>query len=356
MASERPTTLVTSLAGFWPHATQAAAERLSSSPVLDLRSTAMAPTPLIKAVVQEARRTPAPSLVTLLPERYEPDELRIAWSESDVPDDVQLGTLCAVVAADLVLDGLSNDSLVTSVDPYAQALDDRRIADLVARQIEQADAVLVTGRPEGDEPWEADQLRTLLRRLAPWASVRDIENGHVAELLGRPTRHRAPLIPTVRGLSGHAVGVHEPTPADGVVSCVFRQRRPFHPGRLYTALERVTGKVVRSRGHLWLASRPEMVLSWESASVLRIEGAGGWLADLPDAAWPQIHPERRIAATLDWDPYYGDRHHQLAFIGLDLDAEALTGALTSCLLTDEELSEGFEAWRELPDPFAFNPR
>ncbi|MEU4695260.1 GTP-binding protein [Actinoplanes sp. NPDC023714] len=352
MAPENMTTLVTPLAGFWPHATDAAAQRFDGSAVLDLRATGLAPQALITVVVKEARRAPAPSLVTLLPERYEPDELRIAWSESDVPEDVTLGMLCTAVAADLLLDGLADDNPVCSVDPYANALDDRRIADLVARQIEQADAVVVTGRPEGDEPWEADQIRTLVRRLAPWATVRD-EPG--ADLC-RPTSHRAPLMPVVRGLSGRSVGVHEPIAVDGVVASVFRQKRPFHPARLHTALEQITGRVIRSRGHFWLASRPEMVLSWESASVLRIEGAGGWLADLPDSSWPEVHPERRIAATLDWDPYYGDRHHQLAFIGVDLDAEALDRTLTACLLTDEELADGFEAWRELPDPFAFHPR
>ncbi|BBH68001.1 cobalamin biosynthesis protein CobW [Actinoplanes sp. OR16] len=351
MAPESTSTLVIPLAGFWPYATDAAVQRLDGVAVLDLRASGLAAQALIKVVVKEARRVGAPSVVTLLPERYEPDDVRIAWSESDVPDDVRLGMVCTAVAADQVLDGLANDNPVCSVDPYTHALDDRRIADLIARQIEQADAVIVIGRPEGDEDWESEQLRTLLRRLAPWATVRD----ELTAEIHRPTPHRTPLMPAIRGLSGHAVGIHEPMAVDGVVSCVFRQKRPFHPARLHTALERITGRVVRSRGHFWLASRPDMVLSWESASVLRIEGAGGWLADLPDSSWNEVHPERRIAATLDWDHYYGDRHHQLAFIGIDLDAEDLDRTLTACLLTDEELADGFDAWRGLPDPFAFHP-
>ncbi|RAK25823.1 cobalamin synthesis protein cobW-like protein [Actinoplanes lutulentus] len=342
------------MAGFWPHATEAAVRHLTGSAVLDLRSTGLTPGALITAVVKEVRRAPAPSLVTLLPERYEPDDLRQAWTEQNVPDSVRLGVVCTVVAADLVLDALSNDDLVSDVDPYAGTLDDRRIGDLVARQIEQAGRVLVSGRPEGDEPWEAEQLRTLLHRLAPWAEVRDIDDAIDSSSPSSPAPPQAPIAPAVRGLLGYAVGTHSPEPTNGVVSIVFRQKRPFHPQRLFASLEHITRRVLRSRGHLWLASRPDLVLSWESASMLRIEGAGGWLADLPDEAWPQVHPERRIAATLDWDPYYGDRHHHLTFIGVDLDAETLQQTLTASLLTDEELATGFDSWRELPDPFALN--
>jgi hypothetical protein len=59
-----------------------------------------------------------------------------------------------------------------------------------------------------------------------------------------------------------------------------------------------------------------------------------------------------MAADLDWDPYYGDRRTVLAFVGLHLDTEALTARLTDCLLTDDELADGFDSWASLPDPFA----
>ncbi|WP_229068373.1 GTP-binding protein [Actinoplanes sp. DH11] len=356
MAPEGSTTLVTPLAGFWPHATEAAARQLTGSPVLDLRTSGLTPARLIQVVAEEAGRAPAPTLLALLPEAYEPDELRVAWIEHAVPDSVRLGMICTAVAADLVLDALADEKLVCAVDPYPRSSDDRRIADLVARQIEQADAVLVSGRPEGGEQWEAEQLRTLLRRLAPWAEVRATDDDRLPASVRRPSPHPAPVAPSIRGLRGLAVGVHEPVPADGVVSYVFRQRRPFHPARLYAALADITGRVLRSRGHLWLAVRPDMVLTWESASALRLESAGGWLADVPDESWSAVHPERRVAASLDWDPYYGDRHHQLAFVGLDLDTEALQRALTGCLLTDEELAAGSDSWLDLPDPFAVNPR
>jgi hypothetical protein len=58
-----------------------------------------------------------------------------------------------------------------------------------------------------------------------------------------------------------------------------------------------------------------------------------------------------MAADLEWDPYYGDRRTALAFIGLRLDADAITDTLTKCLLTDSEIADGFDAWASMPDPF-----
>jgi hypothetical protein len=51
-------------------------------------------------------------------------------------------------------------------------------------------------------------------------------------------------------------------------------------------------------------------------------------------------------------PYYGDRHHHLVFIGLDLDPVELHRMLAACLLSDAELADGEEGWRDYPDPFA----
>jgi hypothetical protein len=62
--------------------------------------------------------------------------------------------------------------------------------------------------------------------------------------------------------------------------------------------------------------------------------------------------QRRLAAALDWDPYYGDRHTYLLFVGLDLDPVEIHRPLSACLLTDAELAYGEEEWRSYPDPFA----
>ncbi|MEU4619579.1 GTP-binding protein [Actinoplanes sp. NPDC023801] len=277
-----------------------------------------------------------PGRYTVLPETAEPDQIRAGGRPNPA--------VVTVMPADLLLDGLTDERPLREVGLHRDDTDERAIGDLVARQIEQADAVLLTG--ELDDEWETEQLRVLLRRLAPWSV-----HPRPGDPLTSVARRTGPLEVLSRGLQGHAVGVHEPVPAHGVSAAVFRARRPFHPARLHDALDEVTMGVLRSRGHFWLASRPDLVMTWESAGGLRLGPHSGWLDQLPDEHWDEVDPERRLAAALDWDPYYGDRHHQLSFTGIDLDPVRIHRTLSRCLLTDDELSRGEEHWRRLPDPF-----
>lgn len=272
----------------------------------------------------------------VLPETAEPDRVRVTGRANPA--------VVTVVPADLLLDGLTDDRPLREVGMHRDESDKRTVGDLVARQIEQADAVLLAG--EFGDAWETEQLRVLLRRLAPW-SVPLRPGDPPASARGRT----APVEAITRGLRGYSVGVHEPVPVHGVSACVFRARRPFHPGRLHDALDDVTDGVLRSRGHFWLATRPDLVMTWESAGGLALGPHSGWLADLPGEHWGEVDAERRLAAALEWDPYYGDRHHQLSFTGIDLDPVRIHRTLAGCLLTDGELSRGEQHWRTLPDPF-----
>ena len=57
-----------------------------------------------------------------------------------------------------------------------------------------------------------------------------------------------------------------PLGADGRVRIVeFNARRPFHPQRLHAAVDLLLAGVVRPRGRLWLANRPDQVMWLESA-------------------------------------------------------------------------------------------
>jgi hypothetical protein len=312
--------MIVALCGFWPHATSAAADRLlGDNPALRLLRYRM-PRPgaltrpgtgrirtgddpaaaLVRDLVTAAGEHDGTGILALLPEAYEPDQLRIAWQAHAAPGTLRLIT---VVPADLVLDGLTDETPLRTVD---------------------------------------------LHRIAPWARHCTLDDAR----LPAAAAQSAPVTPVTRGLRGQAVGVHEPVPSHAVTACVFRARRPFHPGRLHDALGELTHRVLRSRGHFWLASRPGLVMGWESAGALTLCPVGDWLADQPDERWHEVPAERHIAAALDWDPYYGDRHHHLAFVGIDLDPVRLHRILTGCLLTDDELSRGEDAWRRLADPFA----
>ncbi len=323
------------LCGFWPHATAEAARRLLNE------------RPGLRLVDYGTERgeTATAGLLVVAPETFEPDQIRADWP-ARFPGPSPIVT--TVVPADLLLDGLTDETTLREVGLHRCPSDERTIGDLVGRQIEQADAVLLDGQPEGDDEWEAEQLRVLLHRIAPWADHRRPEDPWPSPLTARGE----PIAAVTRGLRGYAVGVHEPMPSHGVASCVFHARRPFHPERLHEALDKVTAGVLRSRGHFWLASRPDLVMTWESAGGLTLGPHSGWLACLPAEHWDDVDAERRLAAALDWDPYYDDRHHHLAFVGIDIDPVRIHRTLDRCLLTDDELSQGEQSWRRLPDPFS----
>jgi G3E family GTPase len=140
--------------------------------------------------------------------------------------------------------------------------------------------------------------------------------------------------------------------AHGVSTLVWQQRRPFHPERLYAALEDLTCAAARSRGRFWLADKPDTLFHWDAAGgALCVESVGPWLASLPDAAWEMVPPVRRAAAALDWHPEHGDRGQHLVFTSPGLDRDGLETLLESCLLTDAEYAAGRDAWQRLPHAF-----
>jgi G3E family GTPase len=140
--------------------------------------------------------------------------------------------------------------------------------------------------------------------------------------------------------------------AHGVATLVWHRRRPFHPERLYVALEDLTCAAARSRGRFWLAGKADTLLHWDAAGgALCVESAGPWLASLPDAAWELVPPVRRAAAAMDWHPEHGDRCQHLVFTSPGLDRDGLERLLESCLLTDAEYAAGRAAWERLPPAF-----
>ncbi|MFI1289229.1 CobW family GTP-binding protein [Streptomyces sp. NPDC020792] len=271
------------------------------------------------------------------------------------------GVITAVDPA-LVLPYLGNGDDLADGGLAAAATDQRTVADTFARQLEYAPVLAVTDSPEAD-----DEDRELLAQLHPTARRVPIGHGDPAGAPPAPARAReaAPRSELVRAaLAGfdveaaaaaqHPACALLPAEADahGVSTLVWRRHRPFHPERLYAALEDLTCAAARSRGRFWLADRPDTLLHWDAAGgALCVEGAGPWLAALPDAAWDLVPPVRRAAAALDWHPEHGDRCQHLVFTSPGLDRDGLERLLESCLLTDAEYAAGREAWRGLASAF-----
>ncbi|WP_369204016.1 GTP-binding protein [Streptomyces sp. PU-14G] len=243
----------------------------------------------------------------------------------------------------LVLPCLASGDDLAEAGLAAATTDQRTVADTFARQLEYAPVLaLVDGREADDED------RALLAQLHPTA--RQVPLG---------TPELTPLVFAGFDVADAAAAQHPscarlPQEAEeaGVATLVWHADRPFHPERLYQALEDLSCAAARSRGRFWLADRPDTLLSWDAAGgALCVEEAGPWLASLPDAAWEMVPPVRRAAASLDWHHENGDRCQHLVFTSPGLDREGLTGLLDACLLSDAEYAAGREGWKRLPAAF-----
>ncbi|MFD3759362.1 CobW family GTP-binding protein [Streptomyces sp. NPDC058622] len=252
------------------------------------------------------------------------------------------GVITAVDPA-LVLPYLVNGDDLAEVGLAAAATDQRTVGDTWARQLEYAPVLALV-----DSEAANDEDRALLAQLHPTARRVPAASGELARAAF------AGFDVETAAAAQHPACALLPQEAEeaGVTTFVWHRRRPFHPERLYDALEDLCCAAARSRGKFWLADRPDTLLAWDAAGgALCVENAGPWLASLPDAAWDMVPPMRRAAASLDWHPEHGDCCQHLVFTSPALDRQGLEHLLESCLLTDAEFAAGRDAWKALPAAF-----
>jgi G3E family GTPase len=282
-------------------------------------------------------------IVVHLAPSLEPEPICVAINH--VPVRIGAGYPDGPAALDVAIAGV-----VTCVDPrnwLTRALGDgdladgRTVAQVVVAQAEFADVVVLT-RPE-------PQTLAVVRRLAPRARITVGVDRVEMALANLEDDSRC-------GRSDHPHGWLlaglPPLGTDGAVRIVeFNARRPFHPERLHAAVDLLLSGVVRTRGRLWLANRPDQVMWLESAGCgLRIAGAGKWLAAMTAAEAATVDPERRLFAELQWEYRFGDRHTAMTVLVCGAEPTEILAALNGALLTDQELAAPHE-WRHYPDPF-----
>jgi len=301
--------------------------------------------------VRALARPGAPARILLhLDPVLEPEPVCGALTEvlPDGPPVPDLRGVVAVVDVGSWLDDATGD--VTPAERGLAALpgDERTLAQVAVGQAELADVVVRTGTADA---WRLARTDAVLARLAPGAP----------RVL--PAELREPVPPLgVRTRRGRVDGVHDPLlrgtpplePECGVRLTLFAARRPFHPERLHDAVDVLLDGVVRTRGRVWLATRPDAVLWLESAGGgLRVGHAGDWLAAGGPAAWEAASPDRRAMAALSWDDRFGDRAQHLTVLTHEADPAGIHARLRAALLTDAELAAGPAAWARLPDPFGW---
>ncbi len=232
--------------------------------------------------------------------------------------------------------------------------DERAISDLLIEQVEFADVLLIS-KADLISSSERDELTAILRHLNPGAEVLPMVMGQVdlRRLIdtGRFDFDRAAQAP---GWLKELRGEHKPeTEEYGIASTAYRARRPFHPQRFFRFLDRQwsNGRLLRSKGYFWLASRYREAGSWSQAGgLMRYELAGSWWRFVPRERWPQDQEELH-SVMQHWTPDVGDCRQELVFIGQGIDFERMRAELDACLLDDEEMAQGPQGWSLLPDPF-----
>ena len=272
-------------------------------------------------------------------------------SLSDVAD---LDTMVTVVDAVNFLKDYDEAKYLQETGESLGEEDERSVADLLVDQVEFADLILIS-KTDLATPSEVERLTAILKTLNTSAKIIPIANGNVEidNVLntGLFDFERAQQAP---GWLQEMRGEHVPeTEEYGIGSFSYEARRPFHPEKFHNFLHSTEkyGKLIRSKGYFWLATRPQFAGQWSQAGGIARYGFAGlfWKA-VPEQDWPE---DKDYLASIKrmWVEPFGDMRQELVFIGQGLDQQAMTQALDACLLSEEEVLRGVAYWATLSDPF-----
>jgi len=232
--------------------------------------------------------------------------------------------------------------------------DERSVADLLVDQVEFADVILVS-KTDIAKADDVERLTAILKSLNTDAKIIPIMDGQVnvdAVLnTGLFDFEKAEQSP---GWLKEMRGEHIPeTEEYGISSFSYEARRPFHPEKFHHFLHNTKdyGKLIRSKGYFWLATRPEYAGTWSQAGGIARYGFGGMFwKSVPKDNWPT--DEDYLASISEkWIEPFGDMRQELVFIGQNLNKTDVIHALDNCLLSEEEVLRGRAFWETLSDPF-----
>ena len=272
-------------------------------------------------------------------------------SLSDVAD---LDTMVTVVDAVNFLKDYEEAKYLKDKGESLGEDDERSVADLLVDQVEFADLILISKTDLIDDQ-ALKRLTAIIKTLNTKAKIIPIIKGEVeldkvlnTGLFDFEEAQKAP------GWLKEMRGEHIPeTEEYGISSFSYEARRPFHPEKFLNFLHSTQkfGKLIRSKGFFWLATRPEFAGQWSQAGGIAHYGFAGmfWKA-VPKKDWPQDE-EYLSSIKEQWVEPFGDMRQELVFIGQHLDKEKMINSLDQCLLTEDEVLKGREYWESLNDPF-----
>ena len=277
---------------------------------------------LVPTVAQLAQDGRWRTVVVALPVTADPQTVVSALNRAVETDDLGPARVACVVSladAETLLPDLFGDDLLVERGSAMGEVDRRSVGEALARQLECADLVGVTGTLD-------NTVSAVVERLAPAAGApsawSDIAGAGLTSrrLTWSAARRRTdPLLVSAGGLPDR----------DGVWSLALRSSAPFHPERLMDRIEDLGCGRIRSRGHFWLPTRADEIGVWD--------GAGGQLS---------------VGAYGFWGSRPRSTH--LTYVGIDAaDRDRIADAFAETVLTPAELrrldswtgrADGFEPW------------
>ncbi|WP_019873528.1 CobW family GTP-binding protein [Sporichthya polymorpha] len=265
---------------------------------------------IVPTVVRVAAQQPA-AIALVLPVTADPVPAVHALARLR-GDGVRVrATVAAVDAHRFEWDLLGND-LLAERDLAFTPEDRRSVGEALARQVESADVLALDGDLGRRASVLLDHLvggeprRVGLLDLQP-ADVLDPATPFSWIGRGDPARAR----PT-----GAAADC-------GIWTVDLQSWRPFHPHRLREQLERLGTGPLRARGYFWLPTRSGMRFVWD--------GVGGQLSVGDVGSWAGP-PSTRLVIT-----------------GTERDPDDLRDAFDTALMTETELVDGGDGWRDRED-------
>ena len=242
---------------------------------------------------------------------------------------------------------------------------DRPLSDLIVDGVEFCDRVLVNKTDLVTEA-ELDSIIGTIRTLRPGVEIVPTTFGELdpetvldgsafdAEAVGAAASWKRALRrydATEGDEHSEAHDAHDhshPPEVYGIDSFVYDRRRPLDPGTLLGVLRDLPDGVVRAKGWLHVAGRPDHALRFSLAGrEASVHIAGRWVASL-DGDARERHRESRESV---WDKRWGDRQTKLVFIGRDVDERTLCDRLDDCLRAGDGADDPHAASATANNPF-----
>jgi G3E family GTPase len=269
-------------------------------------------------------------------------------------DVAKLDTMVTVVDAVNFLKDYDDAKYLQEAGESLGEDDERSVADLLVDQVEFADVILVSKTDLANEA-DIKRLTAILKTLNTCAQIIPISQGQIDINLVLDTGlfnfEKAQQAP---GWLKEMRGEHVPeTKEYGIASFSYVARRPFNPQKFYDFLHNTKeyGKLIRSKGFFWLATRPEFAGQWSQAGgIARYGFAGMFWKSIPKKDWPK-DDDYLESIEKQWVEPFGDMRQELVFIGQNLDKDRMVAALNECLLKEDEVLRGKQYWASLQDPF-----